>query len=205
MPEQPSGQHLEWILSALKPLIEGVLASIKDDPTLLPEFRCPKDGSSRTFKVSAVLAARPRGTASSEGKTIAYWGGSQAVDALDPGPEPRNKNAFFIFGLIVVLVGIAMTLFGQGPSGCGGTAIMLVGAVAIVSSWYSDRDLEARHAKWERKMVEAKTHWWCEACHCVFLPEPKPEADPEGVSQAMAQAEEMPEAAEKVMPLRRPD
>lgn len=169
-------QDLERLMAAIRPMIEGVITGLKEDPTLAPEFRCPKDGSSRTFKISALLAARPRGTASSGGTTISFSGGSSAVDSLDPGPEPQRQGVFLKIGTVVAFAGAAFGIFGPAPLGCGGAVLFALGCVAAVGAWYADGTFEERHDRWKKKREIAQTHWWCEACHEVFLPESRPDS-----------------------------
>jgi hypothetical protein len=94
--------------------------------------------------------------------------------------------------------------------------MILLGAVAMLFTWYADHDLETRHATWAEKKLVAETHWRCEACGCVFLPEERKDlhqATPTDVASAVGTDEVMPaeiethiaEASENVAPLRRPD
>ena len=177
MSGRSSDQDLERLFAVIKPMFEALLANLKEDPTLAPEFRCPKDSSSRTYKISALLAARPRGTASSGGTTISYSGSSPAVDSLDPGPEPREQGLLFKAGIFVAIAGIAFGVLGPAPSGCVGTLVFIVGCVTGGRAWYMDSTFMERHAAWKKKYEVAQTHWWCEACHEVFQPESKTDAE----------------------------
>jgi len=209
MSDQPSNQDRERALSGLTPLLERLMSLIKEDPTLQPEFRCPDDGSSRTSKISAALAARPRGTASSDGKTVSYLGGSQAIDNLDPGPEPHERKPLFYFGCGILILGALLAIVsffasdGTGAPGFIGVALMMAGALAAFSAWQMDQDLEARHKNGEQKTNDGKTHWWCEACHRTFLPEPKPGGGNDGAHQQPSPIEPALESAGNVEQLRR--
>lgn len=207
--DQASNQDSERTLSLLAPFIERLISLIKEDPTLQPEFRCPDDGSSRTYKISAALAARPRGVASGSGNTISFSGGSKAIDDLDPGPEPHGKKPLLFFGGGILILGALLTVVsffasnGAGPQGCLGVAVMMAGGVAASSAWLKDQDLEARHKEWERRTNEAKNYWWCEACHRTFLPEQKPEGEIGEAQQQSGDIEPSLESPGNVEQLRR--
>lgn len=198
-------RELEQFASMLKPLLDGLLPGMKDDPTLAPEFRCPNDGSSRTCKISALLALRPQGTVSGGGRTILYRGGSQAIDILDPGSEPRSHRPFLYLGWILVGVGVLSTLLPMKLLGCLGLAPIALGVGVVTVAWVADWDLESRHAVWKEKVGEAQTHWWCEACHGTFLPESKLGIDLEEAAQGDDQTGSNSEASNKIEPLKRPD
>lgn len=208
MSDQSSNQDRERALSGLTPLLERLMSLIKEDPTLQPEFRCPDDGSSRTYKISAALAARPRGTVSSDGRTVSYLGGSQAIDNLDPGPEPHERKPLLYFGCGILILGALLAIVsffasdGTGAPGFIGVALMMAGALAAFSAWQMDQDLDVRHKRWEQKRNEAKTHWWCEACHRTFLPEPKQEEGNTGPHQQSDPIEPALESVGNVEPLR---
>lgn len=207
---------IQQILEGLLDLFNKLGMSIKGDPTLAEEFRCPNDGSSRTWKISEQLASRPRGHFLIDGKRTSFVGGNPRLDELDPGSEPQSQHQFFVLGAVLVLAGTVVVVFAPSPSGCYAWMMILLGAVAMLFTWYADHDLETRHATWAEKKLVAETHWRCEACGCVFLPEERKDlhqATPTDVASAVGTDEVMPaeiethiaEASENVAPLRRPD
>ena len=130
------------------------------------------------------------------------------MDALDPGPEPRDKEGLFNFGLGVAILGVVFGIFAifrYGPFGCGWVGLMVLGLAAAASARYADRDLESRHKDWEEKSTKAKTHWWCEACHTVFLPEGRHEKGPEDAPREEITPTESLDIAGNIEPLRRQD
>jgi hypothetical protein len=192
-------------MSMLKPLLDGVLPGMKDDPTLAPEYRCPNDGSSRTYKISALLALRPRGTVSGGGRTISYRGGSQAIDLLDPGSEPRSHRPFLYLGWILIGVGTLSTLLPVKLFGCLAPALIALGVGVAVVAWIADWGLGSRHAVWKGKADKAQTHWWCEACHGIFLPESNSRTNIEDPGQLDDPIKSRSLAPSKIEPLRRSD
>lgn len=171
----------------LSQLVSSVLLLLKkegftssDDPTLKPEFCCPFDGSSRTAKISELLASRPRGTIRLEGKTISFVGGDERLDRLDPGPEPGDLDIAYYFGVSLVVLGGLISVIASSPRDRFGWICCFLGVWTMFFSWYRDRDLDARHATWREKRDQANTHWLCDPCGEIFRPEDKlvaPEAD----------------------------
>jgi len=171
MSQLPFGpESIEQVVALIIGLFkrQGFLSN--EDPTLAHGFRCPKDGSSRTSKISELLASRPRGTFRWEGKSVSFVGGDERLDGLDPGPEPGDMRGVIYLGSIVGLVGCLIAVgtnspingFGWGIAGFGGLAALLA------RQW--DRDLNGRHAAWKEKRDRADTHWLCDPCGHVFLP-----------------------------------
>ena len=197
-----SEQDIERILPNLARLIESALAHTREDATLAPEFRCPYDGSSRTFKISAAIASRPRARAVCGDKIITLDVGNPAVDALVSGPEPQRMDIQFFGGLGVVLLGgLSALLF---HLGCAGLLVMGLGLLGAGRALFLDHDFEARHQTWEKRSAEAETHWWCEACHETFLPERRIPLD-QDISQASANLSRCQhEDAGNIEPLRPP-
>jgi len=207
---------IQQILEGLLDLFSKLGMSTKGDPTLAEEFRCPNDGSSRTWKLSEQLASRPRGHFYIDGKRTSFVGGNSRLDELDPGSEPHSQHQFFVLGAVLALAGAVVAVLAPSPSGCYGWMMILLGAVAMLFTWYADHDLETRHASWAVKKQVADTHWRCEACGCVFLPEERKDLHQATPTDVVSTAEtdgEMPaeiethttEASENIAPLRRPD
>lgn len=207
---------IQQILEGLLDLFNKLGMSSKGDPTLAEEFRCPNDGSSRTWKLSEQLASRPRGHFLIDGKRTSFVGGNPRLDELDPGSEPQSQHQFFVLGAVLALAGAVVAVLAPSPSGCYGWMMILLGVVAMLFSWYADRDLETRHSTWAVKKQVADTHWRCEACGCVFLPEERKDLHQATPTDVVSTAEtdgEMPaeiethttEASENIAPLRRPD
>ncbi len=171
---------IDKLVSSLLAAFDRLSAHTTGDPTLAPEFRCPIDNSSRTAKISELLASRPRGSVLMNGKSASFVGGSAGLDELDPGPMPRNRTAFFVFGLCVLLAGCLIALFGASPMRSTGGLLILMGGVTAGAAWHSDLDLPIRYSAWKNKEATADTHWRCEACGKVFLPEAKPDGILEG-------------------------
>ncbi len=215
-PDTVDPRVIQQILEALLDLFNKLGMSTKGDPTLAEEFRCPNDGSSRTWKLSEQLASRPRGHFFIDGKRTSFVGGNPRLDELDPGSEPQSQHQFFVLGAVLVLAGALVAVFAPSSSGCFGWMMILLGVVAMLFSWYADHDLETRHATWTDKKHVAETHWRCEACGYVFLPEERKnlhQATPTDVASTVETDEVTPagteaqiaEASENVAPLRRPD
>jgi hypothetical protein len=207
---------IQQILEGLLDLFNKLGMSTKGDPTLAEEFRCPNDGSSRTWKLSEQLASRPRGHFFIDGKRTSFVGGNPRLDELDPGSEPQSQHQFFVLGAVLTLAGALIAILAPSASGCYGWTMILLGAIAMLFTWYADHDLVTRHATWTEKKHVADTHWRCEACGCVFLPEERKDlhqATPiENVSAVETEVvvpakieTHIAEASENVAPLRRPD
>lgn len=207
---------IQQILEALLDLFNKLGMSTKGDPTLAEEFRCPNDGSSRTWKLSEQLASRPHGHLFINGKRTSFVGGNPRMDELDPGPKPQSQHLFFVLGVVMALTGAVVAVLAPSPSGCYGWMMIFLGMVAMLFSWYADRDLETRLSTWAEKKEVAETYWRCEACGCVFLPEERKDlhqTSPVDVVQVDETDEVMAaniethvtEASENIAPLRRPD
>jgi len=113
--------------------------------------------------------------------------------------------------MVIMVFGLFTAMVAPSPNGCYGGLFLFVGTIPTTYSWYTDRDLVARHEVWLEKKHIADTHWRCEACGRVFLPEERKDlhedmAQNDGVSpDADVLENSIPETTENVSHLRRLD
>lgn len=180
MSQQPdSSESLERLIERIVSTVITLMArrgfAQAEDPTLAPEYRCPKDGSSRTAKIRALLDSRPKGTFHLDGKTISFTGGDERLNRFDPGPKPGDLTNAYYLGLGIALVGCLVLGFASTLMSPVGFTIIALGLWMAVLSWFRDRDLESRLDVWRKKAAFADTHWLCDPCGHEFLPEEKAE------------------------------